>query len=413
MAILPRARGAPRHFMTIRESLTTLPEPTPEERAHSARVEQALRAAIHTAGGFLSFAQFMRLALYAPGLGYYRAGSTKIGAAGDFVTAPALSTLFGRCVARQCAEVLAQTGGDILELGAGSGALAETVLAELRQLGALPERYRILEVSADFVARQRERLARLPPELASRVEWISRWPHTRMHGVLLANEVLDAMPVERFVVLDARGGERVVRALGVGLDADGRLVWRESAPSPELEALAQAIISDAPRPLPEGYVGEICTEVTPWIAGLAAALERGVALLIDYGLPRWHLYHPDRMHGTLQCHYRHRAHDDPLIHVGIQDITAWVDFTRVAEAADAAHLEVLGFVTQAAFLLGNGVQNLLAAASTERERAALAGEARRLLLPGEMGEAFKVMALSRNFHGTLRGLQIQDLRGSL
>lgn len=398
--------------MTIGASLTTLPQPSATEHEHSERLRVAITERIRSNGGFLGFADFMRMALYAPGLGYYSAGSAKIGPAGDFITAPEMSNLFARCVAAQCAEVLRETRGDILEFGAGSGALACDLLRELARLDCLPERYRILEVSSDWIARQRERVATLPPELAARVEWLSRWPAQPVRGVVLANEVLDAMPVERFVVRK-RGESSAVRELGVGLDAAGAFAWHERAPNAALESVARAIVADAPCALPDGYVAEVCMELSPWIAGLAAALERGVALLIDYGLPRWHLYHPERMQGTLQCHFRHRAHDDPLIHVGIQDITAWVDFTRVAEGADAAGLDVLGFVTQTAFLLGTGVQNLIAEATSDREQAVLAGAARRLLMPGEMGEAFKVIALGRGFHGTLRGFTLQDLRGSL
>jgi SAM-dependent MidA family methyltransferase len=398
--------------MTIGASLTTLPAPSAAEQEHSERLRAEIVAHLRASDGFMGFAEFMRRALYTPGLGYYSAGSTKIGPAGDFITAPEMSNLFARCVASQCAEILQHTGGDILEFGAGSGALAVDVLTELAQLGALPERYRILDVSSDWVARQRERVAALPNDLATRIEWLSRWPAQPMRGVIVANEVLDAMPVERFVVR-TQGEAREVRELGVGLDASGAFAWRERRPNAALESVARAIVADAPCALPDGYIAEVCTELSPWIAGLAASLDRGVALLIDYGLPRWHLYHPERVHGTLQCHFRHRAHDDPLTHVGIQDITAWVDFTRVAEAADAAGLDVLGFVTQTAFLLGTGVQDRVAEAASDRERAALAGAARRLLMPGEMGEAFKVMALGRGFRGTLRGCALQDLRGSL
>ncbi len=401
------------HSMPDRASLTMLPSLSAEQRAHGARVEQHLRATIAARGGALPFAEFMRLALYAPGLGYYSAGATKFGAAGDFVTAPEMSELFGRSLARQCAEVLAITGGDIVEFGAGSGALAVTVLAELERLGQLPERYLIVEVSADLAERQRARLESLAPTLARRVAWLQRWPVAPVRGVLLANEVLDAMPVERFVVRRVGDDGVAIEALAVALDATGAFIWRTIAPSVELESLARAIVRDAPRPLPHGYVGEVCLEIAPWIAALAAGVEQGVALLIDYGLPRWHLYHPQRTAGSLQCHFRHRAHDDPLIYAGLQDITAWVDFTRVAEAAEAAGLALLGFVTQSAFLLGCGVQDLLTEATDAPEQVRLAGEARRLLVPGEMGEVFKVMALGRGFRGTLRGFHLQDLTGSL
>jgi SAM-dependent MidA family methyltransferase len=354
----------------------------------------------------------MRLALYAPGLGYYSAGATKLGSGGDFVTAPEISSLFSRCLARQCADVLQDTRGDVLELGAGSGRMAADVLTELAALDCLPERYFILEVSADLAERQRTRLAELPRELSSRVQWLDRWPERVMRGVVLANEVLDAMPVERFV-LRTRPGGLDVRALGVGLSRDG-FEWRETSPSPELMHAVADIVEALPAPLPDGYVSEVCLAFQPWIASLAAQLEQGVALLIDYGLPRAHLYHPERSAGTLRCHFRHRAHDDPFINVGLQDITAWVDFTRVAEAADSAGLEVLGFASQAAFLIGAGMESLLTAGMQLAgedivARSRLAGEARRLMLPGEMGEIFKVIALGRGYGSPLAGFSTQTL----
>jgi SAM-dependent MidA family methyltransferase len=402
--------------MTSGASLTTLPALSDDERLHVARVAEHIRAFIAARGGTIGFDAFMRLALYAPGLGYYSAGATKLGAAGDFTTAPEVSSLFSRCLARQAADILAETGGGVLEIGAGSGRMAADVLTELAALDALPDAYRILEVSADLAERQRARIAQLPAGLASRVSWLDDWPERPMRGVVLANEVLDAMPVERFV-LRGRPDGIAVNALGVASAGEG-FEWRETSPTPEMLNAVADIVEALPAPLPDGYTSELCLAFQPWMAGLAAQLEAGVALLIDYGLPRSHLYHPERVQGTLRCHFRHRAHDDPFVHVGLQDITAWVDFTRVAEAADSAGLEVLGFATQAAFLIGAGMESLLAteltiAGDDARRRALLAGEARRLLLPGEMGEVFKVIALGRGFEPPLAGFVTQDLRGSL
>jgi SAM-dependent MidA family methyltransferase len=406
--------------MTSAASVSTLPPLSADESAHSRRVVEHIRAFMQAQGGVIGFDAWMRLALYAPGLGYYSAGATKLGAAGDFVTAPEVSSLFSRCLARQTADVLRDTGGDVLELGAGSGRMAADVLLELRELEALPDRYRILEVSADLAARQRARLAELPPDLARRVHWLDRWPEDAMHGVVLANEVLDAMPVERFVLRGAPGAQQV-RALGVALSegddeshAGAGFAWREMDASPELAHAVRSIVDSLPEPLPDGYVSEVCLAFQPWMAGLAAHLERGVALLIDYGLPRAHLYHPERGDGTLRCHFRHRAHDDPFVNVGLQDITAWVDFTRVAESADSADLEVLGFATQAGFLIGAGMESLLStemelAAQDPRAQARLAGEARRLMLPGEMGEIFKVIALGKGHSRPLAGFSTQSL----
>jgi SAM-dependent MidA family methyltransferase len=392
--------------------VTTLPPLSADELAHSRRVVEHIRAFMAARGGVIGFDAWMRLALYAPGLGYYSAGATKLGGEGDFVTAPELSSLFSRCLARQAADVLRTTGGEVLELGAGSGRMAADVLLELRELDALPERYRILEVSADLAARQRARLATLPDALSSRVEWLDRWPDQPMHGVVLANEVLDAMPVERFV-LRGEPGSQQVRALGVGLAGDG-FEWRETEASPELRRAVEDVLGELPEPLADGYQSEVCLSFQPWMASLGAQLECGVALLVDYGLPRAQLYHPDRTRGTLRCHFRHRAHDDPFINVGLQDITAWVDFTRAAEAADSAELEVLGFASQAAFLIGAGMEPLLVgemrrAEGDARRQAQLAGEARQLLMPDEMGEVFKVIALGRRFDEPLAGFSTQLL----
>jgi len=402
--------------MTSHTPVTTLPPLNADEMAHSSRVTEHIRAFMAAHGGVIGFDAWMRLALYAPGLGYYSAGATKFGAAGDFVTAPEISSLFSRCLARQAADVLRETGGDILELGAGSGRMAADVLTELQALDALPGSYRILEVSADLAARQRARLAQLPADLARRVKWLDRWPADSTNGVVLANEVLDAMPVQRFMLRGEPGAQRV-RELGVGLSDDagsGGFEWREIEASPELEHAVHAILDSLSQPLPDGYASEVCLAFQPWMAGLAAQLETGVALLIDYGLPRAQLYHPERVDGSLRCHFRHRAHNDPFTHVGLQDITAWVDFTRVAEAADSADLVVLGFASQAAFLIGAGMESLLTtemqlAANDLRRQAQLAGEARRLMLPGEMGEIFKVIALGKGFNAPLAGFSTQAL----
>jgi SAM-dependent MidA family methyltransferase len=389
--------------------LTTLPPLSTAEVEHAARVLAMLRERIAAAGGFLDFEEFMHLALYAPGLGYYSAGTQKLGAAGDFTTAPEISDLFSECVARQCAEVLrALGGGEIIEFGAGTGRMAASVLSTLAALDALPERYRILEVSGELAARQRTRLAALPSALAARVSWLERWPEEPVRGVLLANEVLDALACQRFIVR-ASG----VRALGVGLGSQAQLVEVERPPGAPLALECERLVGELPGALPEGYRSELCLRTAPWIAAAGECLAQGALLIFDYGLPRAHYYHPQRAAGTLRCHYRHRAHEDWLWHPGLSDITAWVDFTRVAEAGAAAGLEVLGFATQAAFLLGTGIEARIAEARDLTERVRLAGEARRLLLPGEMGEACKVMALGRSLAGALGGFALQDLRHQL
>ena len=393
--------------MTRSALRSILPALTAAEALHSSQVTQLIRERIRAAGGALGFDEFMEAALYAPGLGYYSAGSVKLGAAGDFVTAPEVSDLFGRCVARQCAQVLAATGGEILEIGAGTGRLAETLLQALAHSAALPERYAILEVSADLASRQRERLQALPRALWERVVWLDSLPDKPLRGVIVANEVLDALPFSRITV---RNG--ALRELAVTV-ADGIFAECDRPPTQAVASAFAALTPELPAPLPDGYRSEVCLRVEPWIAGIGACLERGLMLLFDYGLPRAHYYHPQRIAGTLRCHFKQHAHDDPFVNVGVQDITAWVDFTRVVEAAVAANLDILGFVTQAGFLLATGIEGLAADAVSTRERVQRASEARRLLLPGEMGEAFKVMALGRDYDEILTGFSLQDLRRSL
>jgi SAM-dependent MidA family methyltransferase len=385
-----------------------LPELNEAEAAHSAALLARITRHISEAGGFIDFETFMNLALYAPGLGYYSAGSTKIGAAGDFTTAAEMSDLFARCVARQCAQVLLLTpGGSILELGAGTGRMAAAVLRELAALDALPEHYDILEVSADLAERQRQRLAALPQELRSRVRWLQQPPATPFHGVMLANEVLDALPCRRFVARAASFEE-----LGVTRAPNG-LAWATRPADAVLTTAVRELNAALGAPLAPGYASELCLLVEPWIASLAASLSRGAMLLFDYGLPRAQYYHPDRSGGTVSCHFKHRVHFDPLIHLGVQDITAWVDFTRVARAGQAAGLAVLGFCTQSGFLLGTGIDELLREAQDAVEHARLSGEARRLLMPGEMGEAFKLLALGRGIDVPLVSFTHQDLTDSL
>ena len=388
--------------LTVRSGLPSL---SADEAAHARRVAAALHAAIAAAGGWLSFEAFMELVLYAPGLGYYSAGSRKLGAGGDFVTAPEMSALFGRCVARACQPLLAE-GGEVLELGAGSGALAATLLEEWHALGTLPERYSILEVSAELAARQRARLGTLPGPLRERVTWLERLPDRPLAGVILANEVADALPCRRLRVQ----GDGLAE-LGVVAEGEG-VAPASAAPARPLMAAWTALRKALPV-LPEGYTTEVCLRLRPWLQSLAAVLGRGALLLFDYGLPRAHYYHPQRREGTLRCHFRQRAHEDPYVNLGLQDITAWVDFSAAAEAGAAAGLEVAGYCTQTAFLLGSGIESLIAQAADGAQRARLAGEGRRLLMPEEMGEAFKALALTRDPPAELPGFGLQDLRHQL
>jgi SAM-dependent MidA family methyltransferase len=348
--------------------------------------------------GWIGFDRYMHLALYAPALGYYTAGASKLGGSGDFVTAPELSPLFGQTLARQVGEILAVTGGDILELGAGSGRMAADVLQALAQCGPLPARYLILEVSAELAARQRQRLHALAPHLASRVAWIDRAP-SAFRGVILCNEVLDALPV-RLIRWEADA----IRERGVAW-SDDAFTW-DDRPLIEQSLLAQARRLGPPPP----YLSEIGCVVPALVGTLAQALECGALLFIDYGFGEREYYHPHRSQGTLMCHFRHRAHDDPFFLPGLQDITSHVNFTAVARTATDAGMELLGYTTQANFLINLGITDLLALTPARDTAAYLpqAAQAQKLLSPAEMGELFKVIALGRGIDRALAGFNSGD-----
>ncbi|MBX3662343.1 MAG: SAM-dependent methyltransferase [Burkholderiales bacterium] len=380
--------------MTFPAANSALPQPAADALAHSARLQALIRAEIDKAGGWIGFARYMELALYAPGLGYYSAGSRKFGGSGDFVTAPELSPLFGRTLARQLAPLIAEGVADIIELGAGSGALAATLLTELESLGCLPRQYRILEISADLRQRQQQKIAAAAPEFLDRVRWLDALPD-RIDAVVIANEVLDALPVHRIRIAGGRTQE-----LGVSLDSGGGFAW-------DCRAAFPALAAATPR-LPEGYETEIGLAAQALIADLGQRLERGLLLIFDYGFPAQEFFHPQRDRGTLMCHYRHRAHDDPFLWPGLQDITAHVDFSAIARSAP--ELEVLGYTSQAQFLINCGITDLLAEVpATDAPRyAPLAAQAQKLLSPAEMGELFKVIALGRGLAGPLAGFARGD-----
>jgi SAM-dependent MidA family methyltransferase len=372
----------------------TLPLPDALAAAHSDRLAALIAREIEAAGGWIGFDRYMQLALYAPGLGYYAAGAHKLGdrvAGGDFVTAPEISPLFGRALAAQVAQVFAHTAPRILEFGAGSGALAEDLLDELAARAIAVERYAIVEVSADLRQRQRERLGAQP-----QVAWLDA-PPAGFDGVIVANEVLDVMPVRLFV----RAADGVCER-GVTLRA-GELAWAERAADARLADAVRAI-ETAVGELPMGYGSEVGEIAAAWTAQLAAWLARGVALLVDYGFPRREYYHPQRAMGTLMCHYRHRAHADPLWLPGLNDITAHVDFTAIADAAHGAGLDVLGYTSQAHFLINCGLLDRVRDEHSPRR----AAEAQRLLSEAEMGELVKVLAVGRGVHAPLAGFARGD-----
>lgn len=387
--------------------------PPPDEAAarHSAELRARIDAAIAMAGGRMDFAEYMAMALYAPGLGYYSAGQTRFGAGGDFTTAPLMSPLFAATLAREVQRTLEAVDGDtVLEFGAGTGRMAADLLEALAAAGAAPRRYLIIEVSADLRAEQARTLEALDPDLRDRVAWLERLPSAPIRGVVLANEVLDALPVRRFQ-RTASG----VEALAVGHDETGALAWQTRPADDELQAAVAAIETATGERLPAGYCSEWCPSLAPWVAELGALLDAGVALLIDYGYPRAEYYHPQRHTGTLLCHYRHRAHDDPFFWPGLQDITASVDFSAVADAGRDAGLELLGFATQGNFLTGAGLTEVLQArAGDDPHRAAeLAQSAKPLIFPDELGERFKVLGLGRGMNAALPGFGFADHRARL
>jgi SAM-dependent MidA family methyltransferase len=386
-----------------------LPVPDELALAHSEMLSGRIREEIAASGGALSFMRFMELALYAPGFGYYCAGQNRFGAGGDFVTAPGVSALFGRCLARQVAEGLdlAGPGAAVLEFGAGSGRLAADLVMELGRLGLRPAQYLILEPSADLRACQQSTL-RDQGDVA--VRWLDRLPSRPWRGVVIANEVLDAMPVARFRM--GSGGD--VEELCVTSDG-AAFTWTARAASPGLEAAVRDLETALGRRLPPGYTSELRLHLPAWLCALSDLLERGLLLLIDYGYTRREYYHPQRRDGTLICHYRHRAHDDPLRLAGLQDMSAFVDFSALADAARACGLEVLGFATQAHFLLACGLGGILERLLREEPQryAQYASQAKRLTLPGEMGERFKVLALGRRIPPPLLGFSVRDHRARL
>ncbi len=379
-----------------------LPEPTPDARAHSERVAAHIREEIAASGGWISFARYMELALYAPGLGYYSAGARKLGRDGDFVTAPEISQLYGQTLARQVRQVLEAGFDEVLEVGAGSGALAATLLGELERSGQLPRSYLILELSADLRERSRDTLAAKVPHLLERVAWLNRLPPS-FSGVVLGNEVLDAMPAH---VVRVQGGKFEEGGVGV---KNGRLdwSWRVAAGTP-LDA-ARALN------LPIGFRTEIQLAACGFIRSLGGVLEKGVAFFVDYGFPAKEYYHPQRKEGTLMCHYRHHAHADPFFLPGLQDITSHVDFSAIARAAREGGLELAGYTSQAQFLVNCGITEVMARTPAEDagKFLPLANQANRLMSPAEMGELFKVIALGKGYAAPLIGFGEGDRRPAL
>jgi SAM-dependent MidA family methyltransferase len=383
--------------------------PVPEEAAllQSEKLIVHIKDLIKEQGGKIGFDQYMSTVLYEPGLGYYSAGSRKFGAEGDFVTAPEISSLFSQCLAFQCAQILNDLGsGVILELGAGTGVMARDLLLELEKLGLLPESYFILEVSADLKQRQQVLLNKSVPHLIERIVWLDSLPEQPFAGLILANEILDALAVKRFKKVSG-----AFKELKVALDND-EFIWVEDDADIELEKALTQLEHDLSKPFSEGYVSEININTKKWLSGLESILQRGAMLFVDYGYSVSDYYHPDRAEGTLLCHYRHRVHSDPFFYPGLQDITASVNFTDVAEAADSLGLHVNGYTNQAYFLFGCGLEKLLVdiASLDSRSHTEVTQQVIKLTMPEEMGERFKVIALAKDYDQSLIGFSIMDQR---
>lgn len=397
--------------MALNRSLT-LPEPDAREQEHSQRLLEIIRAEIEQLGGWMPFERYMEMALYQPGFGYYVAGARKFGAEGDFITAPEISPLFSQCLAQQCAQVLEtfERPACVLELGAGSGVMAADLLAELEALDALPDHYYILELSAELQLRQREALQRKVPHLAGSVKWLDSLPTQSFHGVVVANEVMDAMPVCLFQKQGAGFEE-----LGVEQDESGELQWLARPASATRQAELERIERDSGSLWDDGYRSEFNPRLNGWMQALSESLTQAAVLLVDYGYPRAEYYHAQRREGTLLCFHRHRASDQPLRYPGLQDITASVDFTAVAEAGVAAGLNMSGYTTQAYFLINNGLEGRVAKVmeGDVKKQLQTSQQVKQLTLPSEMGERFQVIGFTKGLDLPLRGFARYDLSHKL
>ncbi len=362
-------------------------------------LEQIIKNTIIQKAKPIGFDEFMNLALYYPAQGYYSGGAQKFGEQGDFITAPETSDLFGFCLARQCTQVL-DGNNDILEFGAGSGILATQILFELARLDNLPKKYYILELSAELKQRQKQTIAKVLPELLERVVWLSTLPEC-FSGVVIANEVLDAMPAKRLIKKQAGFVE-------LGVDCkDDQLQWK---------MFDQAYTDDKvllPNEVEQGYTTEVNLRAMAWLDTLGDIVDQGLVLLIDYGMGRDEYFHPQRGEGTLRCYYQHKASDDPFVHVGEQDITTSVNFSDMADQAQRSGFDIQGYATQAMFLISLGIDEYLLAETDEDRRITLAQQVKQLVLPSAMGESFKVLALTKKLSVKLRGFSEQDLTHKL
>ena len=376
-----------------------------KKKVKSEALIDKLRRQLIAAGGKLSFAKFMEIALYTPELGYYMNSLPKFGAHGDFITAPELSPLFSQALAAQSAQIITMlSDASIIEFGAGSGIMAVNILLHLEKLKCLPEHYYIIEISPYLRKQQRQTLQRECPHLLDKVIWLDAMPSDKLKAVVLANEVLDAMPVEQFTIKNGEFLQRFVTE-----NNDQLSLLEQPVENTELMQALRHLQAEGIE-FTDGYTSEINLNISTWLSNINASLQQGVILLIDYGYARQEYYHPQRDTGTLQCHYQHRVHSDPLQLIGKQDITAHVDFTAVAEAAVELNLQVLGFILQSLFLLNNDLLSLAEAIPMdETRRLQQSQQIKQLTLPSEMGELFKILALGKNIDFSLQGFMTQDI----
>ncbi len=397
-----------------RISRLRLPEPDEVALGLSADLQKKIHFAIMENGGSISFEQYMQMSLYEPGLGYYSAGSSKFGEQGDFVTAPELSPVFSRCLANQCRQILLEiTSGCILELGPGTGVMAIDIMRELERKNILPEVYYMLEPSADLRQRQKQKVKSEIPHLRERMVWLERLPEEEIEGIILANEVVDAMPVRR-IEIDHEFLEIVVTSESGAGDQVG-FKWNKKAIDQTSMKVVQKMLATLKQTLSMPYTLEINFYIKPWLNSLGAVLNKGLILISDYGYPRKELFHPQRRTGTLACHYRHHVHDDPFLYPGLQDITASVDFTAIAEAAADVDLHVAGFTTQAHFLIACGLDPFVLEQETDdvAERTRMTHQISKLTMPDEMGEKFKFIGLTKSLDIQLQGFSFIDQRARL
>ena len=392
----------------------TLPVPDEFALKLSQNLREKIRLAILENNGSISFEQYMQMALYEPALGYYSAGSSKFGEQGDFITAPELSSIFSRCLAKQCQQVLSEiSSGCILELGPGTGVMAIDILRELERNNVLPRIYYMLEPSADLRQRQQQRVKNEIPHLEERIIWLEHLPEKMIEGVILANEVIDAMPVKR-IVFDHEIEEYAVTCESES-SGQTRFQWVNKKFDQKSMNIVQELLDTLKETLPTPYTTEINFYLKPWLNSLNDILDKGLILISDYGYPRQEFFHPQRHAGTLICHYRHHAHDDPFLYPGLQDITASVDFTAVAEAAVDIGLHVSGFTTQAHFLIACGLDEIVSDYDSDdvAKKVEITHQVSRLTMPGEMGEKFKFIGLTKSLDIQLKGFDFIDQRARL